>query len=605
MIFKILLLLIFLLQGFANSQDFKIAVFTNLQHNLSDKINLTEQLIKDLNEQENISKLFVVGNLTKTGDAKEFSSLSETLQNTTIPFYVVGGINDYNKNFFGKDLMNQTFTCNEFAELQNNFLFAGVNSIIASKSASGFVTIETLQNLREKIKPLFYEYAFFFSNFGLNGIQNKNEIQKILSNTSLLSISPSTKTNFASPKIETGLSEIQFPSSSISDNPNYFIMEFRNDSVFIFNRKIKNKLTELKYSFSFSDIRSSQSNSDSSFIDPALLQTKEIDFQTSSTQPLAIGENKIFTLLDNGLIYRNDFNWNEKFVAEILGNVRNNFIYYKDLILCATFDGDLYSVNANNGEILQVVGIAENISSDLTLIDIDNQSVKSKAVVFGTSQGNIFCYDAFTFELIWKSNISHLPVVGKPEFEDDKIIFTNSSSSLFCVNTKSGVLNWKLEFGDGQNFYGKNFPISNGKIVFSFTSDNKLFAVDLLLGKILWTYENKEIIREVYFSNESQNLLLLNSNGVLVFISAKEGKEIKRLDFKKSNVFSFKFAEQSGKYFIGFSDGSLYTFDETKSIKNLISASDVPVTSIVFINGSEIIVKDINGKIKFYKMDLN
>ena len=121
---------------------------------------------------------------------------------------------------------------------------------------------------------------------------------------------------------------------------------------------------------------------------------------------------------------------------------------YKDILLIVTVEGDLYSINSNNGEILQVVGIGENITSDLALIEISTAEYKTIAVVLGTSEGNIFCYDAFSFELLWQKNISTSPIISSPLSEKDKVVFLNDNFSLYCVNSKSGSLIWKYEFSD-------------------------------------------------------------------------------------------------------------------------------------------------------------
>ncbi len=287
----------------------------------------------------------------------------------------------------------------------------------------------------------------------------------------------------------------------------------------------------------------------------------------------------------------------------MIGRIDNNSVLYKDLLLAATVEGDLYSINSNNGEILQVVGIGENITSDLAILEIATANSKIIGVVLGTSEGNIFCYDAFTFELLWEKNISQSPIISKPLVEKDKVIFLNTNSSLYCVNSKSGSLIWKYESSDKQNFSAKDFPVSDGKNIFSLSSDGKLFAIDLLLGKKIWSSNTKGVLKQFYINSNKQNLLLMNSNGLMTIYSAKDGSEIRNIDFKKSNIFSFIIAESQENTFVGFSDGSLYTFDSEFFSRELISPTQIPITSINVINNYEFIVKDINGKITFYKIN--
>jgi WD40 repeat protein len=186
---------------------------------------------------------------------------------------------------------------------------------------------------------------------------------------------------------------------------------------------------------------------------------------------------------------------------------------------------------------------------------------------------------------------------------NDKVIFLSSNSSLYCINSKSGSLIWKYESSDKQNFSAKDFPVSDGKNVFSLSSDGKLFGFDLLLGKKIWSSNTKGVLNQFYICSDKQKLFLFDENGLMTIYTAKYGKEIGKIDFKKSELFSFIIAENKGNTLLGFSDGSLYTFDSEFSSKELISPTQIPITSINVFNEDEFFIKDINGKITFYKID--
>jgi hypothetical protein len=336
--------------------------------------------------------------------------------------------------------------------------------------------------------------------------------------------------------------------------------------------------------------------------DSSLQKVREININSLSTTNILTSPNWFYLISDSGLINCYDFSGKEKWTTEVLGLTSNNSVLYKDLILIATIEGDLYSINSNNGEVLQVVGIGEDITSDLAIIEISTAASKTIGVVLGTSDGNIFCYDAFTFELLWEKNISTTPIISKPLVEKDKVIFLNTNSSLYCINSKSGSLIWKYESSDKQNFSAKDFPVTDGKNVFSLSSDGKLFAIDLLLGKKIWSSNTKGVLNQFYISSDKQKLFLFDENGLVTIFSAKNGKAIGKIDFKKLELSSFHIAENKENILVGFSDGSLYTFDSELFSKELVSANQIPITSINVINEDEFIVKDINGKITFYKI---
>jgi outer membrane protein assembly factor BamB len=337
--------------------------------------------------------------------------------------------------------------------------------------------------------------------------------------------------------------------------------------------------------------------------DSTIQKVWEINNGYFSSTKLLISPNFIYTISDSGLVYCYDFAGKEKWTTEVLGVTSNNSVLYKDLILTSTEQGDLYSINSNNGELLQVVGIGEDITSDLAIIEISTATSKTIGIVLGTSEGNIFCYDAFTFELLWEKNICNNHILSTPLVINDKIIFLSSNSSLYCVNSKSGSLIWKYEFSDNQNNSAINFPVSNGKNIFSLSPEGKLFAIDILLGKKIWLSNTKGVLNQIYATLDKQKLFLFDNNGFMTVYSAKDGKEISKVDFKKSDLYSYIIAEKQVNTLVGFSDGSLYTFDSKFVSKELISANQIPITSINVINEDEFIIKDINGKITFYKID--
>ncbi|HEX9251472.1 MAG TPA: PQQ-binding-like beta-propeller repeat protein [Ignavibacteriaceae bacterium] len=337
--------------------------------------------------------------------------------------------------------------------------------------------------------------------------------------------------------------------------------------------------------------------------DSSLQKVWEINNGSFSSTKLLVSPNFIYSTSDSGLVTCYNYDGSEKWAAEVLGMITNNSALYKDLLLTSTQEGDLYSINSNNGEILQVVGIGENITTDLSLIEITNDNSKSIGVILGTSEGNIFCYDAFTFELLWQKNISSSKLISTPIVEKDKLVFLNGDFSLYCVNAKSGSLIWKYEFSDDQNNSAINFPVSNGKNIFSLSPDGKLFAIDLLLGKKSWSSNTKEMLNQIYVTSDKQKLFLFDNKGFMAVYSAKDGKEISKADFKKSDLFAFTIAENQENTFIGSSDGSLFTFDSKFVTRELLSPNQIPITSINVINEYEFIVKDKNGIITFYKIN--
>lgn len=338
-------------------------------------------------------------------------------------------------------------------------------------------------------------------------------------------------------------------------------------------------------------------------MDSTISKVWQIDQDSSASSQLIISENKIFYTLENGLIYCYDFNGNKKWIAEAFGTIKNNSDQYKDLFLTATSEGDLYSINANNGDVVQVIGVGENITSDLALIDLPNTGFTSKGVVFGTEEGNIICYDIFSFEMNWKNKISKYPLISNPLFINDKIIIKDSASTVFCVNAKSGILIWKLDINQKEavNDYTKIF--TNGKSVFILTSTGELLAIDLMLGKKVWSTKMPDVIPHLELSGNKQELILLNKKGEIIFISSSDGKEKNKTELKKNGITNFYYDSKSNLALIAFTDGTVYRLDANQRLYELLNSEDSPITALKVLSDNQFIISSQNGKILLYKID--
>jgi len=111
------------------------------------------------------------------------------------------------------------------------------------------------------------------------------------------------------------------------------------------------------------------------------------------------------------------------------------------------------------------------------------------------------------------------------------------------------------------------------------------------------------MLNQFYITSDKQSLVVLNNMGIMTFFSTKDGKEIGKIDFKKSKLFSYFIMENKENTFAGFSDGSLYILGKKFVAKQLLSPTQIPITSINALTKNEFSIKDINGKLTFYKIN--
>ena len=578
-------------------QTKKVAIVSITTQNGNFDRDKLEQITTLLNNEVDLNVAIFLGDFTKTSSLNELNTIYSELSSVKLPFNILCGFKDYSNHINFSSILTQVINSEDFIFTKNDNLVINFNSFISGQDKIGFIKRETLDQISENLAANSFNTAYLISNNPINKIQNNFELFKMLRNKYVFSFYSEENKFSALINSDNNVVEIGIPKPSMPEISELYLIEEKSDSIFIEKKNYNNQTLEILFSAALKDLNKIDIQPSKQTVATELITKFTDNYKTTSTSPILISTNKIYTILDNGLIYSKDFSGKDKFVTEVIGSIKNNSVLYKDLLLVSTFEGDLYSINSNNGEILQVVGIGENITSDLSLFDIGN----IKAVTFGTSDGNIFCYDIFSFELIWKKNISNSPIISNPAIEKDKITFIDSKSSLFCANSKSGILNWQQKFNEKDNFTKSNYPLSDIKNIYSLTPDGNLFAIDLLLGKKNWSI-NSESIRSLFMSFDKQKIFTINSKGLLTIVSSKEGKEVAKLDFKKSDIFSFVIAENEEITLIGFSDGSLYSIDINNRIKELIKPNQIPITSINLLSKNEFVIKDINGNLVIYKI---
>ncbi len=337
--------------------------------------------------------------------------------------------------------------------------------------------------------------------------------------------------------------------------------------------------------------------------DSTIQKVTEIDLKTPTSLKPLISDNQIYSCTDDGLIYCYDLKGNEKWVTDITGNISSNLVRFKDLILLATKQGDLYSINANNGDVVQVMGVGEKITTDLLLINFTDGKVLSKAVVFGTEKGNVFCYEIFSFELIWKNKLSQLPLVVNPLQYQDKIIIKDNSSTIFCLNSISGILIWKYDQISKDNLQAGVNILSDGKSVFYLNPTNEIISIDLMLGKKVWGTKPLDVVPQIYLNFTNQYLILLSKKGELIFIAVKDGKESSKTLLNTQKIESFICANSSSFTLLLTSEGNVYRINDKNSLSELVNFNYDSIISINVISEKQFLVSTNQGKIIIFKFD--
>ena len=356
-----------------------------------------------------------------------------------------------------------------------------------------------------------------------------------------------------------------------------------------------------------SDFSSFTGHTDSLLIrslDSTVQITNEIYLDDSTASQLLVLKNNIYAASINGIVYcineTGKINWE----YHTDGKISSSIIGTGDLVVVMTDAGDLFAINANNGDLVQAIGIGEDVNSNILFTDIEYNDLKTKGVVFGTADGNVYCYELYSLEMVWENNLISADDISGTYLVKDKIIIQTKSENYYCLDSENGVLIWKWK--PKTKSVNANFQIdliSIGTSIYNTDSDGNLISVDLLLGTENWTKNKMYATGRIFLINDE--LILHSSKNKILFIDPKNGKTKNEVNLANDfeNSVPTCILEKGKEILIGFSNGYVCELSEKKIIKPILITGFSPVNSLVKKNNSSYISVNRSGKIIEFKIN--
>ena len=230
-----------------------------------------------------------------------------------------------------------------------------------------------------------------------------------------------------------------------------------------------------------------------------------------------------------------EVNWKKKYKLPFRGGIT----FFKDRLFLSDYEGNFFSINSNNGEIIWSVTLGTDYSSVYT--NARPIVAKNKIIVPGTG-GSFFVLSLKTGEVIWTENISsnsQLPkifhlgdIVANPVYYEGILYLVSQSGfmSAFDIETKEKL--WALPIG------GLETPVLSGKTIFVNGNMGSFVAINRLTGNIIWKkkYESYANINS-YFEEETlaiykgpvlvdSKLLFSDHYGMIKVLDANSGTEL-------------------------------------------------------------------------------
>ena len=600
--FKLLFLYISICAGLFYPQEYQYAVISDIKFGSLNSEAQLKRIVDNINSREEIKFVVIIGNTTLKGRDNEFTEVNKILNKLKVDYYPVLGFTDMKFSSSGGSMAKDLWEDDKFVlEVGTTSKHIGMNDFSPWRN-KGHFSVEDLKWLDTiTIATNAGEELYYYSSVPLNekNIGNWYEVPNRLSTKNWRAIFYPALQNKINPQTSPPTVEIK-PSLNKENNWNYTLVDNGSDSLFFYEIS-EDTLQEFWGTLSKSDAISNIATIDSSgFINYSADILWQKDLQKEMYAPVLVTEDKIFTASFNGEINCYDLDGNTIWTHQLGRTVLSGFVREKDLILIGTYEGDLFSLNANNGNVVQVIGVGEPITSQLVTADVHYNDIDTKGVVAGTSNGSVYFYEIYSFELIWMNNSSKEMIETKPLVLKDKILFTARDSYLYNIDLNSGVLNWKWSARNSSNL---SSPVTNGKFVFVSSPDKNITAIDLLQGTQAWRKNEHKGYESLNISNDNKKLLIKSLSDYFIIADASTGKGDKKIKCTFGNdPDPSSILEINKEYLFGAGDGVIYRIDKTFKCSQLLYLGNARITTLQSVGDNLIAAANCDGNIVLFKL---
>ena len=328
----------------------------------------------------------------------------------------------------------------------------------------------------------------------------------------------------------------------------------------------------------------------------------KVQLDRNTSVPTIISGDKYLSSSKDGTVSCLDKNGNIISEYEITGQISSPPIIENEMLIAATNEGDLFTINANTGNITQVIGIGENITSNIVLTDVEYNGETGKAILVGTANGNLYCYDLYTLEQIWSTQTSVDSITSSILASGNNIFFIDIKETLYCVNGTNGLLiwKWKIPVKNSEPLF-KTDLIINQNNLYLVSSEGNLHCIDAMLGTEKWKI--KKINATGLMRNNKNNLIVPTTKNKLLTISTKSGKVVTEIELYPATkgIIITDLITIDDKIIAGFSNGSVYEIIANHKPKKIFRSGISAIVSLNNVDGN-CLVTDYDGNITLLRI---
>jgi len=561
-----------------NAQTSSFAWFNNINYNIDNTNNEFNENLKLINNNKDIKFLIISGNISINGYLEEFEEVKTQLESLSVKYYLLPGINDIERSLsLGTDYKN-IFKKDHFIFNDKSVLHIGLRCQKYPLNNFAHITPSELNWVSDQLKSFpKIQKIFIYLNYPFPKIDNSLKLKNLLSGKD----------------VRIFITE---------EKKNYNIVYIKDDSLTIDDKSIDNTFYFIPQdSLDFIDYSITQPNKKSDLKFSILWQK---DLNTYTPNNVLIDSSKSFVINQHGIIFCLDENAKIIWTHNLGSKIISKPTIINGVLVAATIDGDLLTINSKTGQIIQSIGIDGVLTTEILKTKIDFYGLETDAVIVGSKDGTFYCYTLDKLELVWSNNPSNSEIITKPLSVNNRIIYGSKDGCVHSIDDRTGVLYWKWKPKKTKDLITDfSNPISDDGNIYISTSEGNIYKIDLLLGTTLLTISKGNPNLSIGLSSTGRTVIAFDEKKNLSFYYSKTGGIYKKLKMNLGEEITKNRPIEFNRNFLITTDhGILYLVDKNYNISPLLFLGSSALHTIQQINDREFLISNYDGKIIFFTL---
>lgn len=604
-----LLIYIILISITSHSQNYQYAFITDLHIGAPNADNDLRLVVEDINKRPDIKFVIVGGDISEKGKNAELLLAKQILNGLNVKHYAIPGNHDTKWSESGCTKLKELWGDDKFNFEFEKVRHIGVSSGIPWRGGGGHVSVEQIDWLKTILSDLnFKQEIIFYIHHPLDGdVDNWFEVTNLLAKHNVKAIfyghgHNNHLTNFAGIPAAMGRSTLSRPKF-----PGYTLIDLKQDSIYLYEIKVdsipllwgtipRSKVNVVKF------IDSTQFKTYSSNVQ--VLWEKDLGKTLSAS--LLIKNERLYSSSISGEISCFDLEGNVVWKDNLERTIFSRPAISNNILAVATIEGDLFTINAGNGDVIQILGLDETLTSQLAITEIEYFGKTVPALIIGTSSGKIYCYELNNLEYVWESSASSGMIETLPLIIQNKIIYGSWDNYLYCISKQTGSLIWK--WTENKNFYyspAACWPVSDEKNIFVSTPDKFISAIDINLGTTSWRKNDFNAWESIGISNDRKKVFVKSLTDKLFVVSTIDGKLIKEVKVGYGlDTMPIEIIEWNGNIIFGSKNGVIYLIDKNFNSYPLLFLGNARLHTVQHIKDNFFAAANMDGKVVLFKINM-